>query len=295
MKSTWLILLVVCALVRAAEPPMPPSPVQEFRNWLRSDEERKVALATRSPESRAAIQRKIDEYMKLPPAEREMKLTATEFQWYLKPLLKMAAGPARNAEVIKVPVLWQPMIMQRLSEWDKVSPKLKQEAFEHQLVVEYVSTPAHKQQAVLRSLSEEERKALAQRLGRWQMLPATARARMDDRLREFFALDSAQRQETLNNFSPAERKRMELTLQAFSALTREQREVCIRSFAQFAGKFASMTDAEKVAFLKNVDRWQEMSQEERDTWRQVVAIVPPMPPIPLPPISGPPMPPTQRQ
>lgn len=299
MKTTSAILILFCAAIApAAEPPLPPSPIAEFRAWLKSSpEERKVALSKRSPESRAQIEKKIEDYLALPATERELKLSATEFQWYLKQLMKMPAGPARDAAVIKVPPLWQPMIMNRLNDWDKMPANLKTNALEHQLVVEYVSAPAHKQEAVLRALTPQERAALMQRLDRWQILPASARARLDQRLREFFALEPEKRQETLDNFPPEERERMTQTLQAFSALSPSQREVCIRSFAQFAGKFAAMRDAEKISFLKNVDRWQEMSQEERETWRKVVAIVPPMPPLPTPqpPMPRPILPPTPPQ
>jgi hypothetical protein len=58
-----------------------------------------------------------------------------------------------------------------------------------------------------------------------------------------------------------------------------------------------MNDAEKFAFVKNADRWQEMSQKDRDMWRKIVAIVPPMPPLPVqlppnPPGATLPVPPT---
>ncbi|HUS37315.1 MAG TPA: DUF3106 domain-containing protein [Verrucomicrobiae bacterium] len=293
MKTWPVILFLLSALsLTAAEPPMPPSPIAEFRTWLKSSPaERQVALAKRSPGSRARIEEKIAEYMALPPVERELKLSATEFQWYLKPLLKTPAGATRDASVAKVPPLWQPMIMKRLGDWDRMPANLKKDALDHELVVEYLSTPPHKQEAILRSLTTEERSVLMQRLGGWEILPAAARARVNERLREFFELEPQKQQEALNNFSDSERKSIEQTLQAFRGLTRAQQELCITSFGQFAAKFAAMDRPDQIAFLKNVDRWQEMSQQERDTWRKVVAIVPPMPPLPLPP---PPMPGGQR-
>ena len=49
-----------------------------------------------------------------------------------------------------------------------------------------------------------------------------------------------------------------------------------------------MSDAARVAFIKNVERWQEMTPVERDMWREVVNTVPPMPqlPAPEPPMPG---------
>ena len=283
MKTWPVILFLLSALsLAAAEPPLPPSPIAEFRTWLKSSpQERQVALATRSPGSRARIEQKIAEYMALPPVERELKLSATEFQWYLKPLLKMS-GSTRDGAVVKVPPLWQPMIMKRLADWDKMPANLKKAALDHELVVEYLSTPAHKQEAILRSLTPEERSGLMQRLGGWQILPAAARTGLNERLREFFELEPQKQHQALNNFSDTERKSIEQTLQSFRGLTRAQQELCINSFAQFTAKFAAMDRTNQIAFLKNVDRWQEMSQLERDTWRKVVAIVPPMPPLPVP-------------
>jgi hypothetical protein len=272
----------VCA-ADLMEPPMPPSPIAEFRGWLtNSPEVRKVALAKRSAASRQMIERKIQVYISLDPAERERRLTATELQWYVSHLVKITERARRDAALRQVPVPWQPMVMERMATWDKMSPDLQQEALSHQLVMDYVSTPADTQAAILKSLSATNSAALRNRIAQWQILPAVERARLDERLGEFFRLSTEKQQQTLNNFSDAERKNMEKTLESFRTLSREQREVCIRSFAQLAQKFASMNDAEKFAFIKNADRWQEMSQKDRDMWRKIVAIVPPMPPVPVP-------------
>jgi hypothetical protein len=282
-----LVVDVTAPAAQPMEPPMPPSPIAQFRAWLtNSPEALKVALARRSDESRQAIEKKIEEYKTLSPEERERRLTATELQWYVSFLINLPKEQRANG-LKYVPTLWQPMVMERLATWDKMSPELQQEARAHPLVMEYVGTPADEKDAVLKSLSAEQRAALRQRLAQWQFLPAVERTRLNERLDEFFSMPPEKQQRTLNNFSDAERKNMERTLQSFRNLTHEQREVCIKSFAQFAQKFAAMTDAERIAFLKNAERWQEMSQKDRDVWRQIVAIVPPMPPVPLPPLPNP--------
>jgi len=292
MKKALTILIFLClsgvAPAQPIEPPMPPSPIATFREWLKqSPEERKIALARRSEPSRKLIEQKLEEYNSLPPAERNRRLDATELQWYVTRLLKMPKAK-RDLAVRQVPIFWQPMIMERFAAWDKISPELQKEAVEHELVVEYLSTPADQQAVILKSLSEGEREALTRRIDRWRILPATERARLDHRVDEFFKMQPEKQEKTLNDFSAAERKSMEETLQAFRNLTPEQREICIKSFAQFAEKFAAMDRTNQIAFLRNAERWQEMSQKERNMWRKVVAIVPPMPPLPvlMPPVPA---------
>jgi len=247
-------------------------------------------LAARSPRSRQAIEDKIREYKTLAPEERERRLTATELQWYVTYLTPLTQ-PQRDTALRQVPVLLQPMVMERLAAWDKMSPELQNEARSHPLVMEYVSAPADKKEVVLKSLSSDQNSALRERLAQWQFLPAIERRRLDERLGEFFSMPAEKQQRALNSFSDVERKSMEKTLESFRALSAEQREVCIKSFAQFAQKFAAMDRSEQIAFLKNAQHWQDMSQKERDMWRQIVAIVPPMPPVPTP---RPPTPPTPR-
>src|SRR3954469_21334365 len=142
MKVFSAIFIFALALDAAAaalmEPPMPPSPIAEFRAWLtNSPDVRKVALARRSPESRRKLEQKIEEYSALAPADRERRLTATELQWYVSQLVRISPDAKRDAALRQVPVLWQPMVMERLATWDKMSPDLQQEALAHQLVMEY--------------------------------------------------------------------------------------------------------------------------------------------------------------
>jgi hypothetical protein len=296
MKTRALIFLFVSlatlVIAQQVEPPMPPSPISEFRGWLaQSPSERKVALAKRPAKSRLILEQKIEEYSALPAAERQRRLAATELQWYLKPLLNMPKAK-RDSAVQKIPAPWQPLVLERLAQWDKMPPDLQKQVLNHQLVVAYLSTPVSEQQAVLRSLTNAERDLLQQRIARWKILPAVERVRMDERLNDFFNMRTDKQEQALNNFSDAERQTMQKALDAFRGLTREQRQVCIQSFGRFASRFAAMSAREQIAFLKNAERWQELSQQDRDMWRQVVAIVPPMPALTmvvpvLPPVTPP--------
>ena len=41
-----------------------------------------------------------------------------------------------------------------------------------------------------------------------------------------------------------------------------------------------MSHEERAVFFKNAERWQAMSQEDRQAWRNVVRRAPDMPPLP---------------
>jgi hypothetical protein len=285
MKSFAIILLLCFAVNLAAaetiQPPMPPSPIAEFRGWLKqSPEDRQLALAKRSDQSRRLIKQKLDEYSALSEAERERRLNATELQWYVTHLLKMPKA-RRDAAVREAPPLWQPMILERLTAWDKMPPGLQKEALDHQMVVEYLSTPASQRESMLRSLPSAERAALSERIEQWKILPAVERSRLDERVNEFFNMNRERQQRALDSFSDTDRKSMQDALDAFRVLNPQQRDLCIKAFAQFADRFAAMSRPEQIAFLKNAERWREMSPKEREMWRKVVAVVPPMPPWPV--------------
>ena len=114
---------------------------------------------------------------------------------------------------------------------------------------------------------------------------------------QFFELTPAEKRKTLNALSDPERRQMERTLETFGQLPRAQRQQCLRAFTEFAG----MSAPEKQDFLKNAERWSQMSPKERQTWRDLVTHVPewpPMPPESMPPVPPqvmPPMPPQMSQ
>ena len=83
--------------------PRPRSPVDLFRQLLAmTPDEREVFLTNRSPQIRAGILAKVNEYEALDPNERELRLRATELRWYLLPLLQESPGN-RAARLAQIP------------------------------------------------------------------------------------------------------------------------------------------------------------------------------------------------
>jgi hypothetical protein len=50
-------------------------------------------------------------------------------------------------------------------------------------------------------------------------------------------------------------------------------------------RIAQMSGEERYTFLKNVERWNSISESERRQWRTLVAKVPPLPPGFAPPVA----------
>jgi len=257
-----------------AVPPRQTAPVEFFRALLvMAPEEREQQLAIYPPPIRERLLAKIQEYEKLGPNERELRLRATELRWYLLPLLR--ESPAnRAAQLAQVPDDLRDLVKSRLGQWSILPPPLQQEFLDNERALRYFThvdstngPPAP---------GDWERTPPDSDLARWNALSENERKTIAGSVNQFFELTPEEKQETLNTLSDAEREQMGKTLQAFDDLSAAQRTECIRAFA----KFASMNAAEKQEFLKNAERWSQMSPQERQTWRDLVANVPNWPPMP---------------
>jgi len=251
---------------------LPPamSPVTYFRKLLAmSPKQREDYLTNRPPQIRQRILAKVNEYEILSPDERELRLRATELRWYLMPLLQ--TNPAnRDDRVAKVPSDLREIVTTRLSEWDILPPPLKQEFLENERALDSfarVQPPANS--------------AAQQQL-------ATQRQLISAQFSQFLELTPEEKEQTLSTLSSSERAQMQKTLESFEKLSAEQQSLCVQNYAKFAG----MSSADRAEFLKNAERWSQMSPTERQTWRDLVANVPDWPPLPasiFPPGYAPPV------
>ncbi len=291
------VLGAVCCLawsLRAATvpnqpPPLPKSPVESFRALLAmTPDERKGAITNRPPEAQKQILAKVREYLALKPDDREARLRATELRWYLFPLLNVPATN-RTAQIAFVPADLQPIIEDRLAQWDSLTPATQKELLDNELTSRYFaqfesSTPEQRTN-LLASISPQRRAQLEAGMARWSTLSEAERRKICERFDRFFELTPREKEKALKTLSETERQQMEKTLRMFEKLPKPQRELCVRAFEKFAG--LSLED--RVQFFKNAERWVRMSSDERQAWRDLVAKVPVMPPPP--PAPPPPMPP----
>ncbi|MGA2180717.1 MAG: DUF3106 domain-containing protein [Verrucomicrobiota bacterium] len=276
-------------------PPVPhlKSPVDLFRELLAmTPAERENYLTNRPPGIRDRILAKVREYEALDPNERELRLRATELGWYLLPL--MHESPTnRAAQLAAIPDDLRALVKAHLMQWDILPSPLQQEFLESEHALRYfthVDLPISPPMPPMPPGHGWHNSPPDPDLAHWNVLSEDQHQKITAQCNQFFELTPMEKKKTLNTLSAAERQQMEKTLETFGKLPPAQRLKCIRSFTEFAG----MSAQEKQDFLKNAQRWSQMSPKERQTWRDLVTHVPEWPP--LSPALMPPMPPqlTQR-
>ena len=253
--------------------PQPSSPVSFFRRLLAmSPEQQERFLTNKSPEIRARLSAKINEYEQLDPAERELRLRATELRWYLMPLLQ-ASPTNRAAQLALVPDELRPLVRSRLMQWDLLPPPLQQEFLENERALRYFS---HLDADTAGTPGNWHSEPTDAETNRWNALTEQERGRIAAQFNQFFELTPGEKQKTLGALSETERQQMERTLAAFAKLPPAQRIQCIHGFT----KFAQMSAADRAQFLRNAEHWAQMSPADRQAWRDLVANVPRWPPVP---------------
>jgi hypothetical protein len=273
-------------------PPTPESPIAQFRHWLDLTEpDRSLALSDKPEAVRTVLMVKLAEYDAMDPAQRELRLRATELQYYLRPLLHIPSDE-RHQRLSQVPAEFRPLIDKRLSQWDSIKPETREELIANAWAIRYflrLESSTDAEQAALRGeLPPERRPQFDTELTRWKSLPSNQRDQITRAFHRFFQLPVADQQRTLESLPESERQQIEATLQAFAKLAPAQRQLCLNSFRRFAG----LTPSERTEFLRNADRWKEMSPEDRATWRRLVTRLPPLPaglaihPLPPSPIGA---------
>ena len=237
-------------------PPLPvaPSPVAFFRQLLvMSPIERRAALTNRPPEARDRILAKVHDYLVLGPDERELRLRATELRWHLTPLLRVAPAD-RAARLALVPEDLRGLVSSRLKQWDILPPPLQMEFLNNDRTLHYFARV-------------EPTNSVA---------ASPAQQKVAEAFDRFFELNRQEKQQALNTLSAAEQAAMKKTLRTFDKLPLQLRATCVRNYAKFAG----MSTVERTEFLANAEHWSKLTPAERQSWRDLVAHVPILPPMP---------------
>jgi hypothetical protein len=269
----------------AAMPPLPPSPVQEFRAWLGLNESALAKeLASYPEQKRIVLRSKIKEYSALPAEERERRLKMVELRHYLLPLMQMA--PAEREQRAKaVPDNIKEVLKERLKQWDALDSATQKTVLDSEWASRYfVRLQGNKPMEMASAtagLSQAQRAEIDAKLAHWKLLPPPERLRRYRQFNAFFELPAEKKEKALGMLNEKERAEMENTLKMFDRLNPAQRASCIESFR----RFANMSPQERTSFLQSAERWKNLPAEDREAWRKLVQSIPPlpseMPPMPV--------------
>jgi len=213
-----------------------------------------------------------------------LRLRTTELRWYLLPLMR-EPPENRAARLAQIPADMRELAESRLNQWIILPPQLQQEFLENEQALHYFAHLDVSNNPALQKIAPP-----GSELARWVSMTETQRKQITTSVDQFFALTPDEKEAALNTLSDAERGQMEKTLKAFDKLPPRQRDECIQAFA----KFASMSSSEKRDFLRNAERWSQMSPADRQAWRDLVVNVPAWPPLPQGFVAPPPAPPLPR-
>ncbi|HMJ65769.1 MAG TPA: DUF3106 domain-containing protein [Candidatus Binatia bacterium] len=267
---------------RSQPPPLPPPPIEFFRQLLAmKPEEREKALALRvqEPRTREVVQVKVKQFEALPPDERENRLRTLELRWYLPPLMR-TSPTNRVVQLQVIPPRDRKLVEARLKYWDELPADVKQDMLESELAIGLISRPEnfvvpHRAPSTISAQQQEKIRKSMDYLNR---LTPEKRRQVFQTFEKISELSQGERAKTLDNFSENDRKQMERTLRTFEKLTPLDRELCIAGFE----KFSELSEQERGDFLRNAERWRALSEKDRAVWRTLVnrkAIpLPPMPP-----------------
>ena len=261
-------------------PPLPSqTPVDYFRQILdMTPEERDKSLASRSESSRLFLQGKLKEFQALAPAVREARLQTLQLRWLVLPLMK-APADQRPARLKLMAECDRKLVEERLEEWDRLPADLQKKVLENESVIRLffrseTNAPAADLSPVRTSPQQQAR--TEQDLARWNALPEQERQDIQAHFQRFFELTDQEKSKVLRKMGDTERVQMEMTLRAFDRLPKTQRELCVHNFQ----KFAALSPEERQEFLANAERWQSMSAQDRQLWRDLVKRLQPKPPPP---------------
>lgn len=298
MKLRFTILLLIGCMrafvaVEAAEaapapipaimPPIPPSPIEDFRRWLQmGPDEREQALAGYPPNKQQVLREKLQEYETMRPEQRDARLRALELRWYLQPLMSRPSAQRGDYQSM-IPARLHEAIQERLRHWDALSEETRREilADEHklELATGYFAQVRRSPTAPpLPPLLPPHPASLDSNLNHWSTASAASRERMTGHLANFFAMAPDEQRRALFQLSAPEREEMQKTLEAFARLSPKDRRECVESFQ----RLATMNSQERARFLRNAARWRQLTPDERAAWREMVVKLPPMPPEPVP-------------
>ncbi|MBI1842880.1 MAG: DUF3106 domain-containing protein [Verrucomicrobia bacterium] len=261
--------------------PMPTnSPVALFRALLRAPvADQRQLLSGRTEANQKIILRKLAEYQALAESDRESRLRALEFHHYVTLLLN-APVAAREAWLAQVPVEYRSLCGERLRLWGVLPPQLQDYLRERESTLRWLtrweSSSDRQREGLLAGLPLEQRRRMEENVSQWTAMNPAQRERAWRATRELFEMSSTEQKRVLDGVAENQRDAASRFVQNVRALPSDQR----RQYLDGCRKFSQLDSVDRARFLQGWERWKQMSEPEREVWRQVAARIPKLPPPP---------------
>jgi hypothetical protein len=268
-------------------PPLPVfGPVTElFRKVLAMTETGREAWLTNRPsQARSGLEAKIKEYLAMKPEAREAVLYATELHEYLEYFIKAPAAD-RGSELAQIPLEYRATVREKVAEFGLLPPELQKEVLAGKTTAEYFLSPASPpriRHPLRPPVPMPPLPPPREPLKYLSRLSPGERQSIYASFEHFFDLNNDDQQKILAMLPPNQRGPVEKTLRDLDGLPKEQRDRGLQS----VGILAGMTDEQRGTFFRNAELWEKLPSAERQTWRKVVAHLPPPPPMPPQPHEG---------
>jgi hypothetical protein len=240
-------------------------------------------IAKWKPAQREYLEGKIAEFTKLSASERELRLQTLELRWYLPKLMNVNSAE-RTARLAQMPERERVLLEPKLRTWDIQPPQIRQDLLDYQEAISVIMFPGGTaNENVLRGLPQERQEELRKQFEHLNQLPNERRERVLADFKQYFDFSPAEKIRALKKLSGAEQVRLQQTIAPFEILPPPVRQQALAGLK----KFAELSAAERAAFLQSAERWQKMSEPERDKWRmkatQMQKARTLLPPPPMPP------------
>src|SRR6185295_17047483 len=175
-------------------------------------------LTSRSEKSRQLILSRLEEFDKLQPDEREVRLERMKLRGLLLPLLTTPAAQ-RKSLTDSLPESDRLAVQDRLQLWDQLPLELQKQVLENEGMLNCImpvqTVSSNQLNRVMLSLPESDRLKIATNWQRFTQIPPKEREKMYENFREIFDLSQSERAKVLLAVSESERQQMDKTLKAY--------------------------------------------------------------------------------
>lgn len=252
-----------------------------------SADERENELASKSDKERAFLRRELQKYDQMAKEDRETALQGLRVWYYVRELVKHPVETRADALPV-IPEAERKLVEVRLRRWDLLPNDLQQEILANERTIRYVlpeieGLSREEQKQAQRKLPQSLQKIWDEKLQEWHALPTERREYIYAQFKRFSELSAKERSKVLETLSQQEREQAEKSLQVvqeIDKLSPEEQAACLDSLRNFA---ETPPKSDKLyLYLEQLQRWKEMSLQEKDVIKKVKRALLPGLAAPLP-------------